>query len=211
MAESLPDIAAFKWTAAREVAAGLVADGDKTEPEIAKQVGVSERTLRYWKQHAAFSARVDELVAEARAAAKAKTIANKEFRVAQLADRQERMRRLIEARATEHDGIPGGDTGLLVAEPKMVKVFDANRRGKRGKRDDDYADQEDDDQLTPTGRVQVMFMYKADTALLAEMRNTEKQAAIELGEWTEKSDTTLNASESFVAAMMEWGNGGRDS
>ena len=32
--------------------------------------------------------------------------------------------------------------------------------------------------------------YQADTALLREMRETEKQAAIEVGQWSEKSETT---------------------
>lgn len=211
MVEASPNVPAKQLSAREERAAGLAADDTMSDEAIAAEVGVNRRTLTRWRANPAFVARVAELVEAARAEARAKTIAEKQFRVDQANDRHERMRKLIEARAKQHEEIPGGDTGLLVAEPKMVKVFDADRRNRRGKRTDDYADEEDEDQLTPTGRVMVMFTYKADTALLAEMRATEKQVAIELGEWTEKGETTLNASEAFVAAMAEWGTHGGDS
>ena len=56
---------------------------------------------------------------------------------------------------------------------------------------------------------QTIEEYAIDTGLLKEFRAHEQQAAQELGEWVEKKDTTLDATDKFIAAMMEWGAGGR--
>lgn len=50
----------FKWTRKREQAALLLAQG-YTEAETSEQVGVTDRTVRYWKADLEFSAEVDRL------------------------------------------------------------------------------------------------------------------------------------------------------
>ncbi|MHC5543152.1 hypothetical protein ACYOEI_33435, partial [Singulisphaera rosea] len=85
-------------------------------------------------------------------------IAILERRVDALHDRWLRMQTIIEERAAdkEMDGVPGGKTGLIV-------------RQTRGSGPD--AEPIDD--------------YVVDTALLKELREHEKQAAQELGQWVE--------------------------
>jgi hypothetical protein len=71
------------------------------------------------------------------------------------------MRRVIEQRGRAMSGVePGADTGLLVRTLKTVgSGFDAK----------------------------VVAEYEVDTGLLKELREHEKQAAQELGQWSDKS------------------------
>ena len=48
----------FEWTPARREAATLVADDRLNDADIARQVGVSRRTLAYWKTNPVFAAAV---------------------------------------------------------------------------------------------------------------------------------------------------------
>ena len=74
------------------------------------------------------------------------------------------MTEVIRQRAVNLKDVPGGgNTGLLVRQVKGI-----------GKGED----------------FQVVEEYAVDTGLLRELREHEKQAAIELGEWTEKQDVT---------------------
>lgn len=57
----------WAWTPARERAAELVAADELTDEAIAAAVGVSRRTLTYWKRHPEFRARVAARQREARA------------------------------------------------------------------------------------------------------------------------------------------------
>jgi hypothetical protein len=179
-----PNVPAKSLTAREEQAAGVVARDEQTDDEIAASIGVKRRTLTRWRKRPDFAARVATLVEEAREAARAKTIANKQHRVARLQERSEKLDRVLAARAEQHAGVPGGDTGLLVREPKIVKVYEV--KNWRGNDAGDDPDGDDDEQLQPTGRVVVMHEYKVDTGTLAELRQIEKQAAQEVGEWVEK-------------------------
>lgn len=201
MSADLPKTAQFKWTTAREAAAGLVADDKLSDTAIAAQVGIGRRTLHDWKQRDEFKARVDELIEAAKAAARAQTIANKETRVRRLAERAALLDEVIAARAEEHADVPGGATGLLVREPKIVKVYDVDKPRRRrapdsvadeGEGDDDRPEArgDDDERLTPSGGVVIVYEYRVDTGTLAELRKIEQQAAQELGEWTEKKELT---------------------
>jgi hypothetical protein len=84
-------------------------------------------------------------------------------RVLALQNRWDRMKELIEARATapEMQAVTGGTTGLLVHNVKSIGSGE-------------YAERVD--------------LYEVDAGLLREMRELEKQAAIEMGQWTEKKE-----------------------
>jgi DNA-directed RNA polymerase specialized sigma24 family protein len=56
----------WQWNPSTETAVSLVAQGRLSIREIAKRVGVSEKTIDRWKQRPAFRARVDEIVANFR-------------------------------------------------------------------------------------------------------------------------------------------------
>jgi hypothetical protein len=95
-------------------------------------------------------------------------ISSRNARVQALQNRWDRMRRVIDERATSpaFADVPGGTTGLLI-------------RSSKGK---------DADQP----------VYKVDTSLLAELRAHEKQAAEELGQWSEKRELTGDALQNEI-------------
>ena len=155
----------WKWTTRRERAAQLVADDQLTDTEIALQCGVTQRQLERWKKVPEFQERVAAIVEAERQAILAKGIAEKRNRVDALNDRWQRMRQVIDERAEDPDmaKVPGGRTGLLVREFKQIG----------------------------TGPDATMVEeFHLDAALLKESREHEKQAAQELGQWTEKRELT---------------------
>jgi transcriptional regulator with XRE-family HTH domain len=159
-------MAAFEWTGERERASELLAARNLTHQEIADSVGIARSTLWEWRRIPEFAARVEEITEENRAETRRIGIADKERRLAALNDRWARMRRVIEERADDpgHRGAPGGSTGLLVRTIKSVRVLDAEK----------------DDPKTAE-----VVEFAVDTGLLRELREIEKQAAVELGQWNE--------------------------
>jgi hypothetical protein len=151
---------AWSWSKQREKAAKLAAEDALTNEQIAASIGVTRQTVDYWRLKPEFQARVDEIVTAYADAIKDEGIANVKNRVAAQNDRWDRMKAVIEARAVELSAVPGGATGLLVHTYKLAG-----------------------------GRAPiVMDEYAVDTGLLSEMRAHEKQAAQELGQWTEKQE-----------------------
>jgi uncharacterized protein YjiS (DUF1127 family) len=151
----------FTWTKAKAQAAVLVAEDDLSDEQLSAQVGIGRTTLKRWKADPAFRARVRDHIAELEAVALDRGIARRTKRVDVLNDLWRRGLQVIEARAVEHQDVPGGDTGLLVRQVK----------------------------LSATGRE--VAEYAADTALLKELREHSKQAAQELGQWVEKQHRTV--------------------
>lgn len=156
----------------------LVAQDTLTDKQIASECGIAERTLERWKLRSEFSARVQEHRDAFREQIRAEGIANRQNRVDALNDRWERMQRVLDARADELADVPGGNTGILVRQAKLVKVY---------KSDGDQED-EDGETLYSAKRDVMVYEYAVDTALLKEMRETEKQAAQDLGQWSEKQE-----------------------
>lgn len=181
-------------------AAELVADDRLTNEQIAAQVEMTRRTIDNWKTLPAFKERVQEIVLAARAEAMQHGIAVKEERVRGyqqrsrlmwqlLAARAERGRVLMEAAATGKtpgglplpDGWekgktppPGIETGLLVKQTKF----------------------------SPSG-VEITE-WAVDTGTLTSMLALEKQAAVEMGQWTEKSDVQHDATSNFLDALRSF-------
>jgi len=136
-----------------------VAEGVLTNAAISERIGITASTLGNWKRRPEFMARVDELLADYRAAVRRRGIAVLERRVDALTDRWTRMQKIIEERAKDADlaEVPGGKTGLLM---KVTKTVSATKGGGE---------------------------YTLDIALLKELREHEKQAAQELGQWAEST------------------------
>lgn len=153
----------WHWTKKRTRAAQLVAEDRLTDDEIAAELGISRRSLACWKKHPDFAARVAEIVESMRQAILAEGIANKQNRIDALNERATLMRQVIAERAADMVGIPGGGTGL------MVRTYKAIGTGEFARQVEEYA---------------------VDTPLLREMREHEKQAAIETGQWEEKSQVS---------------------
>lgn len=149
------------WTEKRSTAALLVAEDELTQAEIAVQAGVSPKTIERWKKTKKFAERVAQIEKAVAKRILARGIARRDKRVRALDDRWERMKALLAARQADPAlrGIPGGTTGLIVHDVKGV-----------GKGDD----------------FQLIDTYSFDASLVKEMREHEKQAAQEVGQWVEK-------------------------
>lgn len=155
----------FKWNVAKEQAALLLAQDELTDEAIADQLGTGRTTLWEWKQRPEFDARVEAHREEWRKRVRKRGIAVAENRVAALQDRWERMKRIIAERgeADIMQDVPGGRTGLLCYTKKS---------------------------LGAGPMAQVVDEFELDAALLRELREHEKQAAQELGQWTDRQDVT---------------------
>lgn len=165
VSDSAENFRPLQWSKRHEQAAVLVADDRLTDEQIAEQVGISARMLYIWKAHPEFAAKVAEHVEKFAAVTLKRGIARRERRVEALNDRWQRMQRVIDERSEDPgvSHVAGGTTGLIVHDVKGV-----------GKGED----------------FQLIDIYGVDTALLKELREHEKQAAQELGQWTEKQEHT---------------------
>ena len=146
---------------AEEDAAQMIAAGEITIESIAQIVGVSSRTLRNWRKVPAFLDRVGEIREEYRAEIHARGIAVRENRVAAYNERWRRLQRVMDERANDPRlaDIPGGNTGLVV-------ITDWKKIGMGG-----------EDDKEPIMAPVASF----DAALFKELRELEKQAAMEPG------------------------------
>lgn len=166
-------------TPKQDQAARLVAEDRRPDREIAAQCGVAERTLERWKKLPAFMARVAEHREAWRDEELQKGIADRVERIRGYEDRRARLYRVMQARAEQHADVPGGDTGLLIRQVKLVKVYDA-----------EAGDEPGTDVLYSAKKSVEVEEYAIDTGLLKELRDLERQAAQDLGQWTEKKELT---------------------
>lgn len=155
----------WRWSAKRFRAATLLAEDELTDNEIAAEVDVCRDTINAWKRVPEFTACIAKLAAEFGERAGRYAIARKTRRIAALDDRWGRMLEVIEERAAspEMEDVPGGRTGLLVRTERSVGSGPAQ---------------------------QIVEEFTVDTGLLRELREHEKQAAQEMGQWIEKQELT---------------------
>lgn len=76
------------------------------------------------------------------------------------------------------------------SKSKLVKVYESE------------SDDEGGDSVTPMRRVVVVQEYAVDAPLLRELREHERQAAEELGEWREKGEVGERLVREYVGG---WG------
>jgi transposase-like protein len=161
MGEQVTESKPFRWDERRTRAALLLAEDSLSNAGIANTVGVSEVTLWKWRQQPDFKARVTEHVQALDRAVSRYSIAKRRERIRILDEQMRDLLAVKEARAEKYvDECPGGGTGLLV---KQVKI------GGGGE------------------NVVVIDEYVIDGGLIAELRALQKQAAQELGQWSDKA------------------------
>lgn len=166
MAGQSQNVSKMRLTERHELAAALLAADELTDEQIAAQVGISRRVLARWKRHPDFDALVQHHLDVFRRRVESRGIASRHRRVAQQDERWRKCQQIIAERAADETWahIPGWRTGLLVHQRKQVG----------GGRD-----------------AQIVDDFAVDTGLLREMRELEKHAATELGQWSEKHDHTV--------------------
>lgn len=150
----------LEWTEKTDQAAQLVAEDTLTQQEIADTVGIVRSTLWGWRKHPDFIAKVASITEELRRDARQLGIAVKENRLRSLDDRWRRLNAIILQRARHDDfqGFPGGNSGLMGRVVKWI----GNGENR-----------------------ELVVEHELDVGLLREIREVEKQAAMELGQWTE--------------------------
>ena len=146
-------------------AAALLTETNLPIGKVAEQVGVDRNTIWRWRTEPTFAAHLAELTAELDKDAIRYAVARRRDRLAALERRQERLLQIVEERAAwfaEHEpNVPGGQTGMLL---KTLKVVGSGPSAV------------------------ALPEYTPDVALSKELREIEKQAAIEVGQWTEKRE-----------------------
>jgi hypothetical protein len=158
---SLQKLTGFRLTARRAKAAQLLAEDALTDEQIAAKVGITRQGLAKWKRQPAFAELVTEIAAKLAAEIRGKGLVELSNRVDALNARWARLHRVIDARAKDKTmTAPGADTGLLTRTQKLIGS------GPRARVVDEYA---------------------VDGVLLKELREHEKQAAQELGQWSKKA------------------------
>lgn len=198
----------FKRTAVRDRAARLLSEDRLSDEAIATELNIGPRTLYHWKRNPDFQAWIEEHRAAQLQAIKDEGIRNKQNRMRAYAELAAKLQRVISERADDPlmDGVAGGATGLLVAEPLLIKVYEANHPA-----DEDDERQSLDGPITPMRQSRIVYKYAVDTATLKELRATLQQAAQEAGEWLDKSESKVDATDTFIAALREFGRGRRDA
>lgn len=151
----------FQWDENRRLAAQLIAEGELADKEIAARVGVSRQSLWKWRQEPEFTAGVEAEIDRINTSLRKRAISHIERRVASLNERWLRLWKVVEERAgaPEMALAPGGTTGLLCHTQKSLGSGE-----------------------TAT----IVDEYEVDAGLLKELREIEKQAAQELGQWVER-------------------------
>jgi len=162
-------------TKIRLQAAALIAEGELSIDAIAKQLGISENTIDKWKKKPWFQAKVNSILAETERRILQRGVASRLRRVEAMNDRWRRMGQLIIERAQDPKmaEVPGGKTGTLVREIKSVGVGDNNV---------------------------LVDEYVFDAALMRELRELERHAAQELGQWNPGGTDEAAAGAAAAAA-----------
>lgn len=145
-----------------QLAALMVARGEKTKQQIAAELSITVVTLGRWEAEPEFAAEVEAIRASFRQGLIDKGIADKANRLEYYENIMRRMFVIIEARSCEPDAelVRGERSGLIARDVRFSKTGEP----------------------IDIGRV--------DKALLSEIREYLKQAAIEVGDWQERQTVT---------------------
>jgi hypothetical protein len=170
----------------QQYAAGLLAEG-VSRVKVSQKVGVRYKTICNWLKSSLFRQELKRKQEEIAREVDEYLIGDRKFRLLILQDRHDRMQRVFEERAEWFEKA-NREKARLTAEaiardedPSAVYVKHADIPGG------ETGLLVHEEKVTKFGLVD---HYKVDVALLKEGRDTLKQAAIEKGQWVEKSDMT---------------------
>lgn len=181
----------------------------RTQEDAAREAGVTPATVRRWQHTSAFIAAVEAETAAIRERLRAEGIANRQNRLDAQNERWAGLKQVIAERAADPAlaGVPGGTTGLIVAKPLLVKVYRDEPVELGSPDDEDYERRAAREYFDSARRSVMAYEYAVDTGTLKELRELEKHAAIELGQWAEKHEQKHDLND-FLAALREFGRDG---
>lgn len=151
-----------------------------TRPEYANSTPKTlRRLLVRWSAAHGWQARLAEIAEQERAAIVARGIAEKQNRIRTYDEIARGLQVVIAERAQDPtlQVVPGGRTGLLVRQVKLVKVYKS-----------EPVEDGDGETLFSAKRDIEVEEFAVDTGLLKELREYNKQASIEMGQWVEKQE-----------------------
>lgn len=160
------------WNAKRERAATLIAMAEIPREQIADELGIGRRTLYDWLAKEEFKARVEEIQSEIREEIRTKIlttgIADKAERVKAGSERHTLMQSIVMRQLENYAA------ATLKIDPEVPECMAELA-----------SDTDEDDDDDGAG---------VDHSLLKELRQIEKQIAIEVGDWQEAvGDNTVKA------------------
>lgn len=174
-----PKVTIKRWLPRHDRAVALVAADDLSDERIAADVGIVKRVLERWKHDPRFRAEVAAQRERIREAVLSQGIADRVQRVRALDARWQAMNAVIAARK------------------------EANRRRALREDTDDITFSEYHDAGADGGLMTHTVLnlkgggtrefWDVDVALLKEIREHEKQAAQEVGQWIDKPSTVIDA------------------
>lgn len=159
-------------------AAILFAEGLHSERQIARELNVARSTLQEWKDHPDFIEVQAEYEREVRTEALHLAIANKTERIRVLDMLHRKTIEAIEARASafQSDDDPISHAARVFGDAPPPEAATGLFAAKRS--------------ISATGKPVTDWVF--DASLVKEIRELEKQAAQELGQWSEKSEVTTD-------------------
>jgi len=157
-------------TVCKSKAPALIALGEYSRAKIAELVGVRPETIGIWMRDPKFVKKVEDAKEQIHQAILQEGIGNRLERVKRLHTRWNQIDEVFLARAEDpsHALQPGWTTGLLCHEQRSLGSGEL---------------------------ATVVDIYKVDIGTIKEERELAKQAAQELGQWTEKTQTTVDLSK----------------
>lgn len=163
----------FTFNAKSLRAAQLLALGELSGVQIAKEIGCGYSTLWKWKNNAAFAFRVEQFRKQISEDIQSTSIARSEFRLGALQDRWSKLQQIVRERGASEQmkDVPGGTSGYLVHQVRSL--------GEGASADE----------------------YYFDAALAREMREIEKQAAQEAGQWVTRVDGRIEKNVTVKAEI----------
>lgn len=178
MADDIHQTTPFVWNAKRERAAILVAEDEIPDHAIAKEVGVTKKTLENWKLHPDFQAHVGGHVGQIQAGMLKLAIAKKHKRLEVLDDLYRRALDVVELRAMQYAPVDGTQEAAGAAARRIFGNGNVPEAitGLLVKKE------------TPTNTGRVAVEWNVDTGLMKEIRALQEQASKELGQWVERSE-----------------------
>jgi hypothetical protein len=177
-----PSIDPWSWTAERERAAELVADGAYTMEQIAEACGVDRRTILEWRHNPEFRDRVHEHLAAWRAKLASEGLAIKANRIALIMARAAMIRGVIRARGKLNVNAPGTTTAQKGCQVRTWKSLGGG------------------------DMTQIVEEFAVDVATLEKEQGYCQYIATELGEWQNAitvSGTLSNEPSPVAYALAE--------